>query len=133
MRAARHRAGDSGAAPFAVGGQCEPVRSERPVHVSYSCDGRYFGIRVADEYGSIDVKQVSNYLSQYFKSREIGPTDTGTKIGLYVVFSALSSFVLNVQPGTRTELIGLLDLRGATARTISDRSRSFNIFLADGA
>ena len=51
----------------------------------------------------------------------------GHPIGLYVCFESLSHFVINLSAGKRTEVIGLIDVRGTYLDYVSE-GKSFNVF-----
>jgi hypothetical protein len=65
-----------------------------------------------------------------------GPNQVDTKLrggglGLYYAFQSLNHLILNVAPGRRTEIIGLLDISG-TFRDYALQPKSFNVFIANG-
>ena len=95
-------------------------------------DGSRLGISVEDPFGSLSVEKVLEYLAKCFRRGEdqVDRKDGGAGLGLYYIFEALSNFVVNVAKGRRTEMIGLMDIRGSY-RDFAARSKSFNIFVAD--
>jgi len=102
------------------------------VAIEMQCDGRRLGIAVDDPFGSLSAEKVLDYLAKCFRRGEdqVDQKAGGAGLGLYYVFEALSHFVVNVAKGQRTEMIGLMDIRGSY-RDFAARSKSFNIFVAD--
>jgi hypothetical protein len=95
-------------------------------------DGRRLGISVADPFGSLSGEKVLDYLSKCFRkgSDQIDKKAGGAGLGLYYIFEGVSHFVVNVAPRRRTEVIGLLDVRGKY-RDFAARGKSFNVFIDD--
>src|SRR5262249_2208896 len=83
------------------------------ISVSLCCDGRRLGIAVADPFGSLTPSKVLEYLSKCFQrgERQVDRKEGGAGLGLYYTLESLSHFIINIQPGRRTETIGLLDIR----------------------
>jgi hypothetical protein len=102
------------------------------VEVKFSCDGFRLGISIADPFGSLSPQRLLFYLSKCFRKEADQVDDKlgGAGLGLYFVFECLTHFVVNIQPGRRTEMIGLIDVRG-TFRDFAERSKSFNVFVVD--
>lgn len=101
------------------------------IDVRFACDGMRLGISVSDPFGSLTQEHLQFYLGKCFRKGE-DQVDTkagGAGLGLYYVFECLSQFVVNIAPGQRTEMIGLIDVRG-TYKDFAARNKSFNIFLA---
>jgi hypothetical protein len=57
-----------------------------------------------------------------------GSDKGGAGLGLYMTFDCLNHLVLNIAAGVKTEVIGLIDIRGSY-RDFVNRGKSFNIFL----
>ncbi len=105
---------------------------ECPV-LRYGADSRQVGISVTDPFGGLERDHAYRYLVKCFsrKSDQIDSKRGGAGLGLYTAFLAVSTFVINVAPGFRTEVIGLLDNR-LSRRKLSGRSRSYHYFLSEG-
>lgn len=103
------------------------------VGFSFTCDGRYLGLCVSDPFGRLETQTVRDYLRKCFSG---GPNQVDTKLrggglGLYYAFQSLNHLIINIAPGRRTEVIGLLDISG-TFRDYARQPKSFNVFLAPG-
>lgn len=103
----------------------------KSVEVRLASDGQRIGISTSDAYGSLSPKMVLNYLAKCFRKGEdqIDDKEGGAGLGFYLVFESLSHFIINIEPGVRTEVIGLIDIRG-NFRDFAQRTKSFNIFVS---
>lgn len=102
------------------------------IDVHYCCDGMRLGISATDPYGSLTRDSVLQYVTKWFEAgqKTVEEKPGGAGLGLYYVFDAVSHFVVNIEMGKRTELIGLIDVRGSY-RDFANRSKSLNIFVAE--
>lgn len=119
-----------GTARFAHRARSEEVDLEgESVVVQFCCDGERVGISIADPYGSLTVDRVLEYLARCFQQGpdQVESKEGGAGLGLYYVFDALSHFIINIAPGVKTEMIGLIDVRGSY-RDFASRAKSFNVF-----
>ncbi|QQR88680.1 MAG: hypothetical protein IPJ88_10570 [Myxococcales bacterium] len=93
-------------------------------------DGHRLGISVADSFGSLRANKVTNYLAKCFRNGEqqVSWDTGGAGLGLYQAYNALSHFVINLSCNKRTEIIGIVDVRGSY-RDFIKRGKSFNIFV----
>lgn len=100
------------------------------VTLRYACDGRHLAISVSDPFGSLTVSTIQRYLAKCFAGGEdqIGCESAGAGMGFYYIFTSLSQFIINIDPGRTTEMIGLLDVSGSF-RNFAERPKSFNIFV----
>lgn len=100
------------------------------VTFKYACDGRVLAISCLDNFGSLDLKTIKYYLAKCFTKddRQIDQKKGGAGMGFYYVFESLSNFIINIDPGQSTEVIGLIDIAG-TYRNFAERPKSFNVFL----
>lgn len=103
------------------------------VSFQYGCDGRHLAISVTDHFGSLTVSTIQKYLAKCFTRDEhqIGSSSGGAGMGFYYIFTSLSQFIINIDPGHRTEMIGLLDVSGSYRKFV-ERPKSFNIFVRRG-
>ena len=101
------------------------------VQFKLCCDGLKLGISASDPFGSLTRERLLQYLGKCFRKQEdqMDEKAGGAGLGLYYVFESLSHFVVNIAPGRRTEMIGLLDVRG-TFKDFAKRQKSFNVFMA---
>ncbi len=123
---------EDGAYRYAKLARTERVDLEPHEYVSfeYACDGRHLAISVTDNFGSLTVATIQQYLAKCFARDEnqIGSSSGGAGMGFYYIFTSLSQFIINIEPGRRTEMIGLLDVSGSY-RNFVERPKSFNIFV----
>ncbi len=103
------------------------------VEIRYCCDGRRFGISAADPFGSLSPTMLQAHLARTFRRGEdqVNDASGGAGVGLYQIFGSLSHFIINIEPGARTEMIGLVDVSGSY-RSFASSGRSFNIFVKGG-
>jgi len=82
------------------------------VTVRYGSDGNLFGVSVSDNFGRLDQDLAVRYIRKCFRhnDQQVSKSAGGAGLGLYMAFNSVSSFVINVDPGVRTEVIGLIRL-----------------------
>lgn len=111
----------------------EDVRldSEHAITVHLASDGQRVALTVGDPFGSLKVETITSYLGKCFRSEQdqIDEKEGGAGLGIYYAFASLSHFVVNIHPGRRTEVIGLMDLH-SNFRSFARSGKSFNVFLA---
>ncbi len=97
-----------------------------------ACDGDYLGIAQVDPFGALDQGVVIEYLNRCLVKgpQQVSQKAGGAGIGLYRVFNSLSKFVINLQPGRKTEVITLIDLR-LPMKKFKAQPKSFHIFMVD--
>jgi hypothetical protein len=102
------------------------------VQVRYCCDGRRFGLSVTDAFGSLTPEALQQHLARAFRrgDDQVSEKEGGAGVGFYQIFGSLSHFIINIEPGVRTEMIGLIDV-SSTYRAFALGGRSFNIFVKD--
>jgi len=114
----------------------EPVElaDDEVGQLAFACDGDYIAIAQIDPFGALTQDTVVSYLNRCLVKgpEQISEASGGAGIGLYRVFQSLSKFIINVDPGKRTEVICLLDLR-LTMKRFRQAAKSFHIFIADSA
>ncbi|MCG8424346.1 MAG: hypothetical protein MJE77_41165 [Proteobacteria bacterium] len=97
----------------------------------YACDGRYFALSVEDSYGELHKETILDHLSRARAERgrpRPSENGSGAGLGLYFILSSVTRFIANVEPGTRTEVICLFDMR-QRGREAKNCARSLHIFL----
>lgn len=106
------------------------LQDHEAVELKLICDGRRLGISVADPFGSLTRERLLGYLAKCLRkgNDQIDNKPGGAGLGLYYVFESLSHFVVNISPGKRTEMIGLIDVRGSY-KDFAMRHKSFNVFM----
>ena len=102
------------------------------IRVQFCSDAQVLGVAVSDPFGALS-KQVSlDYLARCFarQSRPLESPSGGAGLGLYFTFDSLSHLVFNVANRSRTEAIGLMDVRGSY-KDFASKSKSFNVFVEE--
>lgn len=102
------------------------------VVIRYCCDGVRFGISSVDPFGSLSPELVQDYLARGYRRGpdQVSSTAGGAGLGLYQIMDSLSHFVINIEKGSRTEMIGLVDVSG-NYRRFAAAGKSFNLFVME--
>ncbi|HUS31866.1 MAG TPA: hypothetical protein VMZ53_25370 [Kofleriaceae bacterium] len=89
------------------------LTSRDRVTLRYACDARYLAIEVNDDYGSLDRATILRCLTKASsRSRDkVSMTTRGAGIGLATVYGSCNHLVFNLDPGKRTQVIALIDVR----------------------
>jgi len=105
------------------------LSDDEQITVTLRCDGARLGVSVVDPFGTLTRDTIYDHLSKCFRRGrdQIDFDPGGAGIGLYVCFESLSHFVINLSAGKRTEVIGLIDVRGTYLDYVSE-GKSFNVF-----
>lgn len=95
-------------------------------------DGERIGMSVRDPFGSLATKEVLDYLGSCFRKStdKISWSNQGAGLGLYQSLQRLSHLVVNLEPGSQTEMIGLISIQDCYADFASE-GRAFNLFVRD--
>ncbi len=103
---------------------------EEAVLISFGCDGNCFGISVADQFGNLQYEQAVAHLKKgYIKDQnQIHWGPGGAGLGLFLAYNIVSSFIINIHPKTRTEVIGLVRINQLSNPQNTSRGRSFCYF-----
>ncbi|MCA9541306.1 MAG: hypothetical protein KC620_20535 [Myxococcales bacterium] len=111
----------------------ELSRDEQPT-LRFGSDGRVFGISITDPFGGLDPNILKKYIAKGLRrgTDQIDRKAGGAGLGLYFLFDSVNSLCLNLSPGVRTEMIGLIDIRGSF-RDVQLSPKGFNIFIEDRA
>jgi DNA-binding response OmpR family regulator len=105
------------------------------IRARYACDARYLAIEVTDYFGSIGRQTILNYLAKCAHPGAADKVDfrrTGAGMGLGLVYGCCNHLVFNIDPGVRTEIIGLIDVRFKPAE-LGSLVSSFNVFVQAAA
>lgn len=100
--------------------------------LQFACDGEFIAIAQIDPFGALTQDTVVSYLNRCLVKgpKQFSEETGGAGIGLFRVFQSLSKFVVNIDPGKKTEVISLIDLR-LSMRRFRQAAKSFHIFVSD--
>ena len=125
---------EDGSAKYQKLSRREPVTLEpqESGELQFACDGDFIAIAQIDPFGALTQETVVSYLNRCLVKgpNQISEASGGAGIGLFRVFQSLSKFVINVDPGEKTEVITLIDLRLSMKR-FRQATKSFHIFITD--
>lgn len=97
----------------------------------YGTDGRFIGLSVIDNFGSLAAVDILLYLAKRFEmNKYVSTEDLGAGLGIFIIFESADKFIINLAEGEKTEIIALIDIRG-TMRDFNERAKSFHIFLKE--
>ncbi len=100
-----------------------------PIEVQYGSTGRYFGLSVRDGGGSLSRERAMQYLLKARSSTpEMEQKVGGAGLGLVSVLRSVSKLVINLEPGSSTEVVGLFDIELFAKGQIG--ARSLHVFTA---
>lgn len=101
----------------------------KPIAVECAADGRFLAVGVTDQHGRLDVADIFRGLALGVAhgSQPMAEDAKSASIGFRIMLASLSQVVVNVEPGRRTEVIGLLDLR-KTLREHRGSAPSLGVF-----
>ncbi|MEM9489479.1 MAG: hypothetical protein AAGC55_10060 [Myxococcota bacterium] len=103
---------------------------EEAALIRHACDGRYFAVSVEDSYGELHKKTILDHLARARAERgrpKHSENGGGAGLGLYFILSSVTRFIVNVDPGRRTEVICLFDMK-QRGRDADSYARSLHIF-----
>jgi CheY-like chemotaxis protein len=93
------------------------------VQLRWACDARYVAIEVSDSFGSLDRKTILSALSK----NDVRESGGGAGMGLALTYRSCDHLVFNLHPGTRTEIIALIDVRQPPTERLA--ASSYNVFV----
>lgn len=93
------------------------------VRLRWGCDARYLAIEVTDPFGSLDRDTI---LRSLVKS-DVRSFGGGAGMGLALAYRSCDHLVFNLSPGTRSEIIALVDVRYPPAER--GPVSSYNVFV----
>tara|TARA_R110002096_G_scaffold408075_1_gene606921 strand:+ start:12613 stop:13572 length:960 start_codon:yes stop_codon:yes gene_type:complete len=98
--------------------------------LEFACDGDFMAVSISDPFGSLKQDTVIEYLNRCLVKgpKQISEDSGGAGLGLYRVFQSVSKFVINLEPGVRTEVISLVDLR-LSMKQFRLATKSFHCFV----
>jgi anti-sigma regulatory factor (Ser/Thr protein kinase) len=103
-------------------------RTGAPALLRIGSDGRVLAVSVEDGYGRLGRGDIVDHLTRARRDRG-RPRDAagalGAGLGLYFIVAHATRIIANVEPGRRTEMICLFDLRQAGREALGARSLHF--------
>lgn len=93
------------------------------VRLRWGCDARYLAIEVNDGFGSLDRDTILTALAK----NDIRESGGGAGMGVALTYRSCDHLVFNLAPGTRTEIIALIDVRYPPTERIP--ASSYNVFV----
>ncbi|HUQ03699.1 MAG TPA: ATP-binding protein [Kofleriaceae bacterium] len=101
------------------------------VHVRWGSSGDHIAISVSDSFGALRPEHVRACLRRCLTDEgdQIEQKAGGAGLGLYTALSYCTQLIVNIEHGTRTELIALVDLRRGQA--VRRGGRSLHLFCDD--
>lgn len=124
-----------GTRPYSDRPRTQPVALEpgQEIEFRFCYDGQRFGVSASDPFGSLEPRQVQDYLAKGFRAGrdQVSEGTGGAGLGFFQILHSLSHFVINLEKGKRTEMIGLIDISGGY-RSFTEAGKSFNIFVTKG-
>ena len=101
---------------------------EHVATLRWAADDHALAISVADSHGSLSQREVIDHVrrARQERGRPQPASDGGAGLGLYLVLANVAALVVNVAPGTRTEIVCLFDLSRDRIRG----TRSLHVFAA---
>lgn len=108
------------------------IPTDEAALLRYASDGRYFAVSVQDNYGELHKEAILDHLTRARAEKgrpkpQESSTGGGAGLGLYMILSSVTRFIANIEPGHRTEVICLFDLR-QSGRTANAVAQSLHIF-----
>jgi hypothetical protein len=92
----------------------QPIRlsAAEAGRLRYTCDGHQLYVSMSDPFGSLTADTLLAHIEARLSgvSEPLGESGGGG-FGLFTAYQSVSSFVVNVAPGQRTEMITAIDLR----------------------
>jgi hypothetical protein len=101
--------------------------------LSFGTDGVRFAVAVRDPFGGLRAETVRQHLARGLRrgADQIDQKQGGAGLGLFLLFDHLHALSVEVHPGRRTEVAGLVDLRGGH-RAVLAVPRRFDLFVRRG-
>lgn len=101
----------------------------RPIF-GYGSDGRVFAMSITDPFGGLTPEILKRYIAKGLRrgDDQIDEKAGGAGLGLYFLFQSLNSLTLYLEPGKRTEVVGLVDIRGSF-RDVLQSPKALNIYV----
>jgi len=93
------------------------------VRLRWGCDARYLAIEVTDPFGSLDRETILRSLAR----NDIRESGGGAGMGVALTYRSCDHLVFNLAPGTRTQIVALIDVRYPPSERMN--ASSYNVFV----
>jgi CheY-like chemotaxis protein len=93
------------------------------VRLRWGCDARYLAIEVTDPFGSLDRETILRSLAK----NDIRESGGGAGMGVALTYRSCDHLVFNLAPGTRTQIVALIDVRYPPSERMN--ASSYNVFV----
>lgn len=93
------------------------------VRLRWGCDARYLAIEVTDAFGSLTRELILEALGK----ETVRESGSGAGMGVALAYRSCDHLVFNLAPGTRTEIIALIDVRHPQTERVA--ASSYNVFV----
>jgi hypothetical protein len=105
------------------------LRSTQRAVLRWGRDHTTLAISVTDAFGALRQRDVIGHVRRARDERGRPESDEhGAGLGLYLVLANVASLIVNVDPGSRTEVVCLFDLAPPARRAIESGVRSLHVF-----
>jgi len=99
--------------------------------IAYGISRNELAFSVSDRFGTFDQETFFSFVNRLRLQKSIHPSGgKGAGMGLFLIFRAVDEMVINVNPGRRTEFIGLIHWR-KRGKLNQRRRRTFHFFRLD--
>jgi hypothetical protein len=97
---------------------------------SFGTDGQKLVLGITDPFGGLTADTVKRYLAKGLRrgQDQIDQKDGGAGLGLFLMLEGLNGLHFLVDPGRRTEVVGMLNVRGSM-REAASTSKSLTILV----
>ena len=100
-----------------------PLDGRHAVRLRWGCDARYLAIEVTDQFGSLDRATILQALA----GDGVRESGAGAGMGISLSYRSCDHLVFNLEPGVRTEIIALVDVRYPPSERMA--ASSYNVFV----
>ena len=112
----------------AIGGGAAGDQGTGHALLRYASDGRHLAVSVTDRWGALRKEMVIDALMRAQAERGAPrQSGRGAGLGFYMILASATQVIANIDPGRRTEVVCLFDLRQSN-RDATRISRAFHMF-----
>lgn len=104
------------------------MTTPKPVSIRYAVHNGLFSLSVRDRFGRLEKRHILRFIEKCLKSGEqIDRKEYGAGLGIYLIASAATHYVVNIAPGMATEVVCTFDCGVRTPL------RALSVFIYPGA